>query len=102
MTWHSLPAITFIIMLPVLSSIQVGNKQEPLSLNGILFTLCSQYDYDTTEMASEVGWCLACFETQWHKKEEEMVEKGTQNCQKSTDIKHLQKQMIKYPIHKVL
>ena len=79
------------------------NQNHPL--NGILFTLCSQYDYeyDTTEMMSEVGWCLACFETQWHKKEEEMVEKRTQNCHKSTDIKHLQKQMIKYPmIHKVM
>ena len=80
MTWYSLADI-FMTMLPLpvfCSPSKLGINQNH-SLNGILFTLCSQYDYEhgTTEMVSEVGWCLACFETQWHKikKEEEMVAK---------------------------
>ena len=79
-TWPGTPCLPPLLSLcyQCCSPSRLGINQNH-SLNGILFTLCSQYDYEhgTTEMVSEVGWCLACFETQWHKikKEEEMVAK---------------------------
>ena len=57
MTSHFSLAAIFMIKLPVLYPIQVGNKPEPLTQWYFAYTLYSQYNTTEVFMVSEVSQC---------------------------------------------